>query len=524
MHINLFIKSAFPRMFGKKRVLSSLFPALICLCPTFLWMTGCAPSPQIQSKPAVDIYITPTEKDDSVSQLGADLLAGESAQLNLLSPYWFGKAEESFVTAQKAAERDIQSAGVQAAIEDSRANLRRAELVATTSRTVLADALKAREAARTAGAAGDEKTYADAENALLDLSRAIEQDKLSRAEKGRKKLIEKYRELEIRALKKNAVDTARKRLAQAKSAGARSLVPGPYKEMEQAIVAADAFISANPSARDNIQALSESLMFQADRLIFLTDAGNQFSSMSPGKIALSWENYLHTLAGSLDVPDMRDQPFETQMETLTAAAAALKSDQAVLAQQNETLADRQAKIDALNMQLAMLEGKSREGQMDLERLTKARQETEQQVEAEKVYSRLQKLVRATFKSNEAELYRQQDGRIVLRLKAMRFPVGKSTILPAHYAFLGKLQKVIRSINLSAVIVEGHTDATGSAEVNLRLSQQRAEAVQNYLIKNRTLPTTRISAAGYGSERPIATNDTAAGRAQNRRIDIVMVLQ
>jgi OOP family OmpA-OmpF porin len=72
-----------------------------------------------------------------------------------------------------------------------------------------------------------------------------------------------------------------------------------------------------------------------------------------------------------------------------------------------------------------------------------------------------------------------------------------------------------------VTIEGHTDSSGSALTNLKLSQTRAEAVKTYLVANYTLPENLISAAGYGPDRPLAPNTTPEGRAANRRIDVVI---
>jgi outer membrane protein OmpA-like peptidoglycan-associated protein len=125
--------------------------------------------------------------------------------------------------------------------------------------------------------------------------------------------------------------------------------------------------------------------------------------------------------------------------------------------------------------------------------------------------------------DEAEVYKQ-DNQLVIRLKAMQFPVGKSIIMPENYALLSKVQKAVRTFGDPRVIVEGHTDTTGSNEVNMLLSQQRAEAVREYMIANQTLSADSISAVGYGSERPLASNATSAGRAINRRIDIQIIPQ
>ena len=71
-------------------------------------------------------------------------------------------------------------------------------------------------------------------------------------------------------------------------------------------------------------------------------------------------------------------------------------------------------------------------------------------------------------------------------------------------------------------VEGHTDSSGGAQQNLRLSESRAQAVMQYMIENMDIAAYRIKAAGFGDSRPIANNGTAAGRALNRRIDLLIM--
>ena len=94
-------------------------------------------------------------------------------------------------------------------------------------------------------------------------------------------------------------------------------------------------------------------------------------------------------------------------------------------------------------------------------------------------------------------------------------------MPNNYELLSKVQRSIRNFQEPDVVIEGHTDSTGSEEVNDHLSQKRAEAVRDYLVANRTLPTEKILAVGYGSGRPLASNKTEEGRAINRRIDVVI---
>jgi outer membrane protein OmpA-like peptidoglycan-associated protein len=94
-------------------------------------------------------------------------------------------------------------------------------------------------------------------------------------------------------------------------------------------------------------------------------------------------------------------------------------------------------------------------------------------------------------------------------------------MPENYALLSKVQRAIRVFSEPNIVIEGHTDSTGSDELNAHLSEKRAYAVGQYMIANRTLPENKIVSVGYGSVRPIASNKTANGRAINRRIDLII---
>jgi outer membrane protein OmpA-like peptidoglycan-associated protein len=87
--------------------------------------------------------------------------------------------------------------------------------------------------------------------------------------------------------------------------------------------------------------------------------------------------------------------------------------------------------------------------------------------------------------------------------------------------LSKVQRAIRTFGVPEVIIGGHTDSTGSEDLNEHLSQKRADAVRQYFVANGTLPYEKIIAVGYGSMRPLASNATENGRAMNRRIDVII---
>jgi outer membrane protein OmpA-like peptidoglycan-associated protein len=110
---------------------------------------------------------------------------------------------------------------------------------------------------------------------------------------------------------------------------------------------------------------------------------------------------------------------------------------------------------------------------------------------------------------------------VISLSDILFDVGRSAIKPGSQANIERIAVVLRQYPQHQILVEGHTDATGSEEFNLRLSQDRANAVRSALV-NGGVDASKISAEGFGESQPVASNDTPAGRQQNRRVEIVIV--
>ena len=103
-------------------------------------------------------------------------------------------------------------------------------------------------------------------------------------------------------------------------------------------------------------------------------------------------------------------------------------------------------------------------------------------------------------------------------KTILFDTGKSTIKPQSEEVLGNIADILDDYPNVTFRIEGHTDSTGSAELNQRLSQERAQSVMNYLIE-KGIPSERMTAVGYGEDRPIADNNTREGRRTNRRVEI-----
>jgi outer membrane protein OmpA-like peptidoglycan-associated protein len=102
-----------------------------------------------------------------------------------------------------------------------------------------------------------------------------------------------------------------------------------------------------------------------------------------------------------------------------------------------------------------------------------------------------------------------------------FPTNGADLNASFYDVLGSVGKVLNEFDKTVIEVAGHTDSTGSAEYNQQLSERRADAVAAYL-KTRQVRADRIITVGMGETRPVASNDTAEGRQQNRRVELTLV--
>lgn len=101
-----------------------------------------------------------------------------------------------------------------------------------------------------------------------------------------------------------------------------------------------------------------------------------------------------------------------------------------------------------------------------------------------------------------------------------FETGKAVIKSSSFPSLDKLAEVMKNNSNTLLKIEGHTDNVGSDENNQELSDNRAHAVETYLI-GKGLNQSRITAQGYGESRPVATNDTPTGRKKNRRVEFIL---
>jgi len=468
----------------------------------FLSFVGACTSTSVNVKPIAKSE-NPT---DHINRLENDLAAAYKNQLNVLAPTWFAKAESSLGKAKKGLEQGEDPSEVLGIIAEGQTQLKKAEEITRVARTTLADVIKSRNLARQAGAAKLGYDYTSAEQTFLSLTKAIERGDLAYSEKHKAALAETFRSLELRAIKIETLGEVRKLIEQAKISRVDKIAPRSFKIAQNKLSEADAFITQNPYQKEMMHQKANEALFMSQRLLQIADQSEKIKNMKPEEMTLWTEKILYEITAKLAATDMRNQPYNIQVENILGSIETLQKDRQFMFDKAKTL---KSEIETKNSQIADLEGKTREQQIVKERLA-----------AEKRFNQLFIEVQNLFSPDEAEVYKKGNS-LIIRLRAIQFPVGKSVIMPDNYPLLSKIQQSIRIFGEPDVIIEGHTDSTGSNELNELLSQQRSESVRQYLLANKTLSYDRIVAVGYGSSKPLASNATEEGRAVNRRIDVMI---
>jgi len=184
------------------------------------------------------------------------------------------------------------------------------------------------------------------------------------------------------------------------------------------------------------------------------------------------------------------------------------SDLQLAALQREYLTNANARVAAENAAAAAALGTlgKTQAQLDADRAAAAAAQARAQAALDKI---------------RGKLTQDERGTVITLPGALLFPTNKSALSAGGVRNLDPLMEFLRTDGRK-ILVEGFTDSTGPLAFNQRLSQERADAVMNDIIKYANIPPDRITAQGMGPQNPIGDNKTAAGRQLNRRVEIILL--
>ncbi|HEX4336909.1 MAG TPA: OmpA family protein [Polyangiaceae bacterium] len=267
-------------------------------------------------------------------------------------------------------------------------------------------------------------------------------------------------------------------------------------------------------------------------------AGGCAPAMPPQDLVTARSAYDHASKGSAQALDPTD--VHTAKEQLDVAEAAFSNDgdtqntkdQAYLAVRKSELAEVHARtMQAKSAQDGVVNAMHADETAAVAKTSAALGQSKAQLASQSLALNDEKTARADAEKRAAQANAdlaklasvKQDARgtVITLSGSVLFASAKSDLLPSAQLKLNDVATaLIKEDPLSKMVVEGHTDSQGGASYNQDLSQHRADSVRNYLVE-RGVAGDRISAQGFGSTRSIADNTSADGRANNRRVEIVV---
>jgi len=424
---------------------------------------------------------------------GTDALLKTAQEVDapLLSPRNFADAQSSYDRAKDFADKGRADKAAKE-LEKTDAELSKAIEVSKLGKVTFSTTLKTRDLALAAETPKYEpEMWQRAEEQFRDAAIALEGGNVNSATNRATKATGYYSDAELAAIKTGIVGKARELIANDDDNKV-------YKEAPLTLDRAKALVAQTEASLDKQRydtkepiALAAEAEYQARHADYIAGQVRRLDKreITAEQLILEWEKPLQDIASALDVTTDMSDGFEK-----SAAASVAMAEH--LTQHNSEMTARVAELE-----------KTLGGTERIVQETKRLQRQLQQVEG-------------LFRPDQARVVREGND-LVLRLVGLSFPSGQSVIEAQYYGLLKSVQKAIEIMPDDPIVIEGHTDSVGSDAVNMKLSQDRANSVREYLIANLGLPESRVSAIGFGKNRPIASNETAEGRAQNRRIDVVI---
>jgi outer membrane protein OmpA-like peptidoglycan-associated protein len=273
----------------------------------------------------------------------------------------------------------------------------------------------------------------------------------------------------------------------------------------------------NPIILVTVAALLAACATQPQRNEQLDEARSSVQTLSADPLAQQAAAHdLQAARDNLRLADDAQSKHEPQVEVTHLAYLAQRHAEAGQARVEEARARQEVARGEEQRNRVLLEARTREAQQAQSQAQAAQNQAEAaQQQAQSAQQQLQ-----AAQQQMRDLQAKQTNRgMVLTLGDVLFDTNKATLKPGAAQRLDRLAMFLQSNPNEKLIIEGYTDSTGSEEYNQELSQRRAQSVADALA-SRGVPAPRYTVVGRGESFPVATNDTQAGRQQNRRVEVV----
>lgn len=357
------------------------------------------------------------------------------------------------------------------------------------------------------------ESWQKAEKKFEEAAIQLEEGDVNNAKKKAEEAGNIYRQTELVAIKTNYLDNTHSLLIKAEDSDVKDKAPLTLKKAKDLISLAETSLNKNRYDTDEPRGLALGAQYEAKHALYLNKTIRQIENDDKKleDLYLSFEVYLRQIATNLDLSAEFDEGFAIPTNLIIEHTKALQDSALILKQ---TLAERNSDMLTMTARITELEGQL--GNAGKER-TALTDQLEQRSKIRDMFIEIE----SRFQPEQAIILRHGDN-IIIRLVGLSFASGKSEIEPRNFALLTVVREAINIFPNYALHVQGYTDSYGGDSTNLELSQNRADAVRDYMLANMMrVNSGEIDAVGFGETLPIANNETPEGRAKNRRVDLVI---
>jgi len=314
---------------------------------------------------------------------------------------------------------------------------------------------------------------------------------------------------------------ARNALRIAKSAGAESYAASSYEKAASQMKQADDLGTRKHVNRKALISISREVVQTADdsREIAVkridADRMDADKNREAAKLALAQATSKSEMKARMEAESATSDANRRREDADKAAAAAQRLQQNAQADSDR---NRMVAIDA-NQATAEAQQAQRNAEASADQNRLAAANSDQQLK-QAVQDREELRAKLLQQFNLIFVTRDTARGLIVNLSDVLFDTGKSTLRPGAREKLAKISGIVLAYPDLRLAIEGNTDSVGSDAMNQTLSEQRAASVRDFLLKE-NIPSTSMTSKGFGKTQPVASNDTAEGRQQNRRVEMVV---
>jgi OOP family OmpA-OmpF porin len=421
----------------------------------------------------------------SIASLDQNLAQAKKNEVDVFAPEGFIEARDRLTESIGFARKGDEGQAERKAKRGLKI-LKKAETDAENAKQFMWEVNGSRERARKSGAPElFKKEDENVEKKLREACVLFERGKINEAKDRRPALLDTYRKLEIRALKEGTLGLAKAAFEQAKYIDADDYAPKTFQLARKELNLAISTLKMDPTKTDKANEHAKIASALAKKACEIADLARIFERREYShEDILVW--YWQQLTEI-------NEPFENELN---------------FEQPNRMV------IRSLHDKISSL----MESQHIAQNIRKGYEEKEHR---DRIAKQRFDHVQSLFNSKEAEVYRKGDN-VLISARGFYFPSGGAEILTQNFELLNKIIGAIRQFPGSRLEISGHTDAIGDEETNLPLSRKRAENIAKFLVGVGNIEPDNIITRGYGESRPVASNETAEGRAKNRRIELMII--